>query len=336
MIFRSPGRDSSRTMPVRRSRIRLLVLALAACGLPLSAVAQASFPNKAVSIFVPFTAGGFSDNVARSVGTALAARWNVPVVVENRPGGGGLIAAGAVVKSAPDGYSLFLANISTNAINPNIYRNLPFDVGQELEPVILVARTPNVLAVGNEVPASTVKELVELAKTKQLMFGTPGAGSSGHLSGEMFSARANVKFQHVPYKGSPQVLLDVVNGNLQFTFDNILTWAPQAKSNRVRAIAVTSHARSPLLPDVPTIAESGYPGFQATSWFGIAAPRGTPRAVIDKLNADINEVIASAEFRQKMSGAEVVGGTPDDFRAFIASERQQWGQVAKAINLTAD
>jgi tripartite-type tricarboxylate transporter receptor subunit TctC len=231
---------------------------------------------------------------------------------------------------------LFLANISTNSINPNIYKKLPFDVGEELEPVVLVANTPNVLAVGKEVPVKSVRELVELAKVKQLNFGTPGTGSSGHLSAQMFATLANVKFQHVPYKGSPQVETDLLNGNLQFTIDNVLTWAPLAKSDRVRAIAVTGLRRSDLLPDVPTLDESGYPGYQAVSWFGIAAPKGTPREVIVKLNADINSVIEASEFRQKLSGAEVVGGTPEAFKAFIAAERKKWGEVTRAINLTVD
>lgn len=317
-------------------RRALLAASCAVCLGATGALAQGAFPAKPVTIHVPFTAGGFSDTVARSVGAGLSARWNVPVVIENRPGGGGFISAGAVVKAPADGHVLFLANVSTNSINPNVFRKPPFDIGEELEPVILVARTPNLLSVGNEVPIRSVKELVDLAKTRQLTFGTPGIGSSGHLSAEMFSTRAGVKFQHIPYKGSPQVLLDVVNGNLQFTIDNVLTWAPLARAGRVRPIAVTSLKRSPLLPDVPTLDESGYTGYQATSWFGIAAPKGTPREVIAKLNADINAVIDTAEFRQKLNGAEVVGGTAESFKAYIAAERQQWGQVTRAINLTSD
>ena len=319
--------------PARRALLGAACLAGSLASLP--AVAQ-GFPNKPVTIVVPFTAGGFSDTVARSVGIGLTKKWNIPVVIDNKPGGGGMIAAGPVARAPADGYMLFLANVSTNAINPNIFRKLAFDVGEELEPVILVARTPNVLSVGNEVPVKSVKELIELAKSKQLSFGTPGIGSSGHLSAEMFGMSSNTKFQHIPYSGSPQVLVDLVNGNLAFTFDNVLTWAPLAKANRVRAIAVTSLKRSPLLPDVPTLDESGFPGYQATSWFGIAAPKGTPRDVITKLNEDINSVLETPEFRQRMSGAEVVGGSPESFKSFIAADRQQWGRVAKAINLTVD
>jgi tripartite-type tricarboxylate transporter receptor subunit TctC len=318
---------------LRRAFVAALCLA---CGGVGSAAAQGAFPSRAITIVVPFTAGGFSDTVARSVGAGLSQRLNVPVVIDNRPGGGGLIGAGAVVRAAADGYTLFLANISTNAINPNIYKKSPFDVGEELDPVVMVAMTPNVLAVGMEVPAKTVKELVELARTRQLSFGTPGTGSSGHLSGELFARRADLKFLHVPYKGSPQVLPDVVNGSLQFTIDNILTWAPLVKGERVRALAVTGLKRSPLLPDVPTLDESGYPGFQATSWFGLAAPKGTPRDVIGRLNAEVNAVLETPEFRQKVTGAEVVGGTAESFRSFIATERQKWGEVTRAISLTAD
>ena len=317
-------------------RRAMLVTFFIACMGAHNAIAQSTFPTKPVTIHVPFTAGGFSDTVARSVGAGLSTLWNAPVVVENRPGGGGFISAGVVIKSAADGYVLFLANVATNAINPNVFLNPPFDVQEELEPVILVARTPNLLAVGNEQSIKSVKEFAEISKTQQLTFGTPGIGSSGHLSAEMFASRVGVKFLHIPYKGSRQVLLDVVNGNLQFVIDNVLTWAPLANAGRVRPIAVTGLKRSPLLPDVPTLDESGYPGFEASSWFGIAAPKNTPREIIAKLNADINAVISTPDFLAKVTGAEVVGGTAESFKAYIAAERKQWGQVTRSINLTSD
>lgn len=298
--------------------------------------AQVSFPNKPVTIVVPLGAGGFSDTVARAIGLGLTAKWNVAVVIENKPGTGGLIGAAAVTRMPADGYTLFLANVSTNSIYPNLNKNLTLDVGDEFEAVIALVRTPNLISVGNNVPVKTVKELIDLAKIKQLDFGTPSIGSSGHLSAEMWAIRANVKFQHIPYKSSPQVLGDIINGNLQFTIDNILTWAPLAKNNRVRPIAVTSLRRSPLLPDVPTLDESGYPGYQATSWFGIAVLKNTPREIIAKLNADIGSVIETQEFRQKVVGAEVIGGTSEFFKNYINSERDQWGKVIRSINLTMD
>ena len=314
---------------------RLLVQASCVLGIVISPVAaQGVFPSKPVTIVVPLGAGGFSDRVARAVGAGLQARWNVPVVVENRPGTGGLIGAGAVMRAPADGYTLLLNNVSSDAMYPNISNKLPFDVSKEFEPVIALVRTPNLISVRNEVPAKSARDLVELAKTTQLNFGTPSVGSSGHLSAEMWAIRAGIKFQHIPYKSSPQVLGDLVNGNLHFTIDNILTWAPLAKANRVRPIAVTSLTRSPLLPEIPTLAESGFPGFQATSWFGVAVVKNTPREIVNKLNLDIAAVLESPEFREKVVGAEVIGGTPEFFKNFIAAERKQWGDVIRAINLT--
>jgi tripartite-type tricarboxylate transporter receptor subunit TctC len=311
---------------------------VAAMSLAAATLAQGAYPDKQVTLVVPFAAGGFTDTVGRLVAHGLAEKWKVAVVVENRAGAGGNLAAAYAVKQPADGYTLFLANTATNVINPNIYKRMDFNAAQDFEPVILVVKTPNVVAVGNEVPAASIKELVALAKAKPntLNFGTPGNGTTGHFTGVLFGSLTGAQMTHVPYKGTPAVLADMLNGSVQVTFDNVTSWAPQVNAGRVRALAVTSTKRSPLLPNVPTLGELGLQGFEATTFAGIAVPKGTPRDVITKLNTDISAVINSADFKAKMNGGEVVGGTPESFREYIGAESQKWGKVAKDIGLTVD
>jgi tripartite-type tricarboxylate transporter receptor subunit TctC len=310
----------------------------AALTLSAATLAQGAYPDKQVTLVVPFAAGGFTDTVGRLVANGLAEKWKVPVVVENRAGAGGNLAAAYAVKQPADGYTLFLANTATNVINPNIYKKMDFNAAQDFDPVILVVKTPNVVAVGNEVAATSIKDLVALAKAKPntLNFGTPGNGTTGHFTGVLFGTLTGAQMTHVPYKGTPAVLADMLNGSVQVTFDNVTSWAPQVNAGRVRALAVTSTKRSPLLPNVPTLAELGLQGFEATTFAGIAVPKGTPRDVIAKLNADISAVINSADFKAKMNGGEVVGGSPESFRQYIGAESQKWGKVAKDIGLTVD
>jgi len=312
----------------------LACLSMAALLLPMSAV-QAQYPNKPIKIIVPFTAGGFSDNVARLVAKGLEEKLGASAVVENKPGAGGNLGAAIAAHSTADGYTLFLANVATNAINPNIYRNLDIDPAKAFVPVSLVVKTPNVVAVNNDVKATSIAELVDLSKADpgKLNFGTPGSGTSGHLTGEMFKARANVDLVHVPYKGTPQALSDLFGGRVQVTFDNVTTIAPQAKAGRLRALAVTSSSRSPLLPDVPTLKEAGFADFEATSWAGIVAPAGTPADVITTLNQAINATINTPEFKAAMNGGEVSPMSPHEFGEFISTDRERWGNVATAIHL---
>jgi tripartite-type tricarboxylate transporter receptor subunit TctC len=306
--------------------------------LAAATAAHGAYPERPVTLIVPFAAGGFTDTVGRLIAHGLAEKWKVAVVVENRAGAGGNLAASYAVKQPADGYTLFLANTATNVINPNIYKKMDFDAARDFEPVILVVKTPNVVAVGNEVPAASIKDLVALAKAKpgSLNFGTPGNGTTGHFTGVLFGTLTGAQMTHVPYKGTPAVLADMLNGSVQVTFDNVTSWAPQVTSGRVRALAVTSTKRSPLLPNVPTLSELGLQGFEATTFAGIAVPRGTPREVVGKLNADIGTVINGADFKAKMNGAEVMGGTAESFRDYIASESLKWGKVAKDIGLTVD
>lgn len=318
----------------------LAATAVVAASLSLVPLAQAQgqYPSKPVTLVVPFAAGGFTDTVGRLVAQGLAEKWKSTVLVENRAGAGGNLAASYVAKQPADGYTLFLANTATNVINPSIYKKLDVDPLKAFEPVVLVVKTPNVVAVNNDLPAKSIKELVDLAKTKtvQLNFGTPGNGTTGHFTGTLFANIAGINLTHIPYKGTPQVFNDLVGGALQMTFDNITFYASQVKSGKVRALAVTSAKRSPLLPDVPTLQELGFPGFESTTFAGIAVPTGTPDAVVAKLNTDIRSIIESPEFKAKMNGGEIGGGTPANFKQYIASEHAKWGKVAAEIGLTVE
>lgn len=299
---------------------------------------MAKYPEKPIAIVVPFTAGGFSDKVARLVADGLSKRLGVATIVENKPGAAGSVALSYMSRANPDGYTLYLSNSATDAINPVIYRRMEVDPQKILEPVALVVKTPNLVAVNNDVKAKNVKELVAAAKENpgKYYFGTPGVGTTGHLTGELFNRTAGVKLEHVPYKGSAQVFTDLVGGQVQVTFDNITTLASQAAAGKIRGLAVTGLKRSPLMPDMPTMEEAGFPGFETTSWAGISTPTGTSRNIVDVLNKAINETINTDEFKQKMNGGEVVGGTANEFGAFITAERKKWGDVARDINFSVD
>lgn len=325
----------------RRGVVRAILglgAVLAGTALATTASAQGAYPNRTVTLVVPFAAGGFTDNVGRLVAQGLSERWKVPVLVDNRAGAGGNLGAAFAAKQPADGYTLFLANTASNVVNTLIYKNPGFDAATDFEPVIMLVKTANVVAVGNEVPAQSVEELVKLARAKpnSLNYGTPGSGTTGHFTGELFSRVAGIQIQHVPYKGTPAVQADMINGTLQAAFDNVTSWAPQIAAGRVRALAVTSTKRSPLLPNVPTLQELGYAGFEATTFAGIAVPRGTPRDVVAKVNADVEAVVQGEEFKRKMGGAEVVGGSAAAFKSYIAAEVEKWGKVAREINLTVN
>jgi len=303
-----------------------------------TAQAQGRYPTKVVTIICPFTAGGFTDIVTRLAAKGLSDKWGVAVVVDNRAGAGGNVGGAVAAKAPNDGYTLLAANAATNGVNPAIYKKMSFDSLRDFDAVALIVKTPNIMVVNNAIPAKTVKELVALAKAKpgSLNFGSPGSGTTGHLTGVLFGLVAGVELVHVPYKGSPQVMADIQGGSVQVSFDNIISWSPLVMGGKVRPLAVTSSERSPLLPDVPTMAEAGFPAVESTSWFGVAAPHGTPKEIIDKINADVVAVITTPEFRAKMNGGEVVGGTPEQFQQFMAEEIKKWGKVAQSIGLSVD
>jgi tripartite-type tricarboxylate transporter receptor subunit TctC len=310
--------------------------------LALSAAAAAaqSYPSKPIRLVVPFPAGGTTDILAREVGQRLSLSLGQSVVIDNRPGAAGNIGSELVAKSAPDGYTLLMATVSTHAINPNLYARLPYDHVKDFAPVVLVAGVPNVLEVTPSLPVHSVADLIKLAKEKpgQINFASSGSGTSIHLSGELFKTMAGVDMTHVPYKGSAPAITDLIGGQVQVMFDNLPSSLPQIKAGKLRAIAVTSAQRAPALPDIPTIAESGLPGFEATSWFGIVAPAGTPPTIIARINGDVNQWLQSQEAKEKLlaQGAVAAGGSPEQFAAYIRAETEKWARVVKASGAKVD
>jgi tripartite-type tricarboxylate transporter receptor subunit TctC len=319
---------------VQRAALFVL-LALSAA----AAVAQ-PYPSKPIRLVVPFPAGGTTDILAREVGQRLSLSLGQPVVIDNRPGAAGNIGSELVAKSAPDGYTLLMATVGTHAINPNLYARIPYDHVKDFAPVVLVAGVPNVLEVTPSLPVHSVADLINLAKEKpgQINFASSGSGTSIHLSGELFKTMAGVDMTHVPYKGSAPAITDLIGGQVQVMFDNLPSSLQQIKAGKLRAIAVTSAQRAPALPDVPTIAESGLPGFEATSWFGIVAPTGTPPTIIARINADVNQWLQSPEAKEKLlaQGAVAAGGSPEQFAAYIHAETEKWARVVKASGAKVD
>jgi tripartite-type tricarboxylate transporter receptor subunit TctC len=311
------------------------LLALGAGG----ALAQ-NYPTKPIRLVVPFPPGGTTDILAREAGARLSISLGQPVVIDNRPGAGGNIGADLVAKSAPDGYTLLMGTVGTHAINPSLYSKMPYDHVKDFTPVILVAGVPNVLEVTPSLPVNSVADLIKLAKDKpgQLNFASSGSGTSIHLSGELFKAMAGVDMTHVPYKGSAPALTDLIGGQVQLMFDNLPSSLAQIRAGKLRAVAVTSAQRAPALPNVPTIAESGLPGFEASSWFGILAPAGTPPAIVARINADVNQWLATADAKDKLlaQGAVAAGGTPGDFAAHIRAETEKWAKVVKISGAKVD
>jgi tripartite-type tricarboxylate transporter receptor subunit TctC len=310
-----------------------LFLALAAVLGSASAVAQ-SYPSRPLRLVVPYPPGGPLDIMARAIGQKLSEAWSQPVVVDNRAGAGGNIGAELVAKSAADGYTLLMGAVATHAINPSLYAKLPYDPVKDFVPVALVAQVPNILVVNPAVPARTVKELIELARARPgyLNFGSGSTGSTGHLAGELFNTMAGVKMVHIPYKGGAPAMADLLAGQVQLMFDNLANALPNVKAGRLRALAVTTLARSPAMPELPTIAESGLPGFDLTTWFGIMLPAGTPPGIVARLNAEIVRALNATDVRERLEkmGAEVpANNTPEHFAAFIRSEAAKYAQVVR-------
>ena len=304
-----------------------------------SALAQA-YPTKPVTIIVPFAAGGTTDILARIIGQALTAELGQSVVVDNRAGAGGNIGGQAAAKAAPDGHTLFMGTVGTHAINASLYKKMPFGPVKDFAPLTRVANVPNLLVANPAQPYKSVKDLIAYAKANpgKVNFGSSGNGSSIHLSGELFKSLAKVDMQHVPYKGSAPAVTDLLGNQIGIMFDNMPSAIQHVRSGKLVPLAVTTAKRSPELPNVPTIAEAGVPGYEATSWFGMFAPAGTPAPVLAKLNAAIVKVLAQPDVKKKINeqGAEVYSETPEQFAAFIQAESVKWGKVVKESGASLD
>ena len=320
-------------------RITTLLVGLAFASLAGVSHAQA-WPSKPIRWIVPFAPGGTTDILARTIAEKLTPALGKPVIVENNPGAGGSVGATQTAKAAPDGYTIMGGTISTHAINASLYKKLPYDPVKDFVPITLIARVPNLLVVNPEVPAKNVKELIALLKANpgKYTFASSGNGTSQHLSGELFKSMAGVDMQHIPYKGSPPALQDVVGGQVTMTFDNITTAWPLAKAGKLRALAVTTAKRSPIAPDVPTLAESGLAGYEVGSWQGVFAPAGTPPDVVKRLNTEIVKIINMPDVRAKLEalGAEPVGNSSDEFATIVKSEVAKWAKVVKESGAHVD
>jgi tripartite-type tricarboxylate transporter receptor subunit TctC len=298
------------------------------------------FPNKPIKVIVPFAPGGNVDITARLVAPALSEALGQPIVVENKPGAGGTIGADLVAKSPPDGYTLLMGSNSTFSVAPSLYPKNPYHPLRDFAPVIMIASAPFVLVTNPGLAAKDARELVAMAKASpgKLTMSSAGTGSSNHLVGELFQDISGARFTHIPYKGSGQALTDLMGGQVQLHFDQITSAASHIQAGKLRPLLVTAPARVPMLPDVPTAAEAGYPTFEATNVTGLIAPAGTPRDVIDKLNAATQRVIAQAAVREKFAGigASATGGTPEDFAAYIRDDFSKWTRIVKDANVKVE
>ncbi len=331
--------------PVNRHPRRRLLQAALGCAVaatlaPLTAAQAQAYPSKTITIIVPFPAGGTTDILARILGQYMSTALGQPVVVDNRGGAGGNIGAQAAARAAPDGYTLFMGTVGTHAINATLYKKLPFDHVKDFAPLTRVAMVPNLLVAHPSQPYKTVKELIAYAKAnpKKVNYGSSGNGSSIHLSGALFESMAKVEMTHVPYKGSAPAVADLLGGQIAIMFDNMPSALPHVKSGKLRALAVTSAKRSSELPDVPTIAEAGVPGYEATSWFGMFAPAKTPAEVTTKLHGVIVKALNDPEVKKKISeqGAEPHPESATEFATFIRNETSKWGKVVRDSGASVD
>jgi tripartite-type tricarboxylate transporter receptor subunit TctC len=297
---------------------------------------QDNYPSRTIRYVVPYPPGGFNDTLARIVSQKLSEAWGVPVVVENRPGGGTLIGTESVAKAAPDGYTLLGVAFPFGA-NPSIYKNLPYDTVKDFTPLIFAGQTQNLLVIKPSLPINSVKELIDYAKKNpgKVSYGSTGIGSSNHLSMELFKSMAGIDLVHVPYKGSAPMVNDMLGGHIDIAFDNTPNVLPQVKGEKLRALGVSSKARSTLAPNVPTVSEAGVPGYEVTVWFGIVGPPGMRPEIVQKLNAEMNAIFKMDDVKRRFvdQGVDPVGGAPSQFADHIRAEIQKWAKVVKDANI---
>ena len=299
-----------------------------------------TYPNRPLRIIVTFPPGGPTDIIARVVGQKLAEAWGQPVVVDNRAGAGGNLGTDLAAKSAPDGYTLLLSNFGPLAISPFVYSKLPYDPLKDLTPITMAATSWFFLVTNPAVPVSNVKELIALAKARpdQIAIASAGNASPSHLAAALFQSSAGVRMIHVPYKGGAPSVGAVIGGEVQMAIESPPPIVPQVKAGKLRALGAARATRSPLLPDVPTVSESGLPGFEVGSWYGFHAPAGTPKGIVDKLHAEMVKAMNTPELRERFSsvGAETVANTPAQYGAFVAAELKKWGKVIQSAGVKAD
>jgi len=317
---------------VRGRRMPACVCALALAVIAGHASAQSAYPSKSIRILVPFPAGGSTDFVARGIGQKITEAWGQQVVLDNRAGAAGIVATEIVAKAAPDGYTLLMNSVS-HAANASMYGKLPYDTLRDFAPIILFADVPIILVVRSQFSANSVADLISLARAKpgQLNFAAGGVGASSHLAGELFRSMARIQWQTVQYKGGAPTLVDLLGGQVDLTFSPIASSIQHVKAGRLKALGVTSSKRVPLLPDSPTIAESGVPDYAASAWYGVVAPARVPRDIIQKLNREINALLKNAEFREGMlaRGAVPMGGSSEEFAAFMRQEVSKYAALVK-------
>ena len=323
---------ASRTFTRRTGLKTLAAATLAVAGMG-SALAADAYPDKPLTMIVPFSAGGTTDILARIVGQALGQELGQTIIIENKPGAGGNIGAQQASRAKADGYTLFMGTVGTHAINQALYKKLPYDPAKDFAPLSRVANVPNLLVAHPSRPYKTVQEMIAYAKKHpgEVTYGSPGSGASPHVSGALFQSMTGAELTHVPYKGSAPAISDLLGGQTSVMFDNMPSAIQHVRSGKLRPIAVTTAKRSPELPDVPTIAEAGVPGYEATSWFGLWAVAGTPAPILTKLQTALTKVLKDPAVAKKIAdqGGEVVIETPAQFDAFIKSEAAKWGKVVK-------
>ena len=305
-----------------------------------SAFAQGAWPTRAVTLVVPFPPGGGTDTGARIVAEQLAKKWGQPVLVDNKGGAAGQIGADVVAKARPDGYTILMGNIGTQAINPSLYPKMPYDPDKAFAPIALVAELPLAMMVNPNVPAQTVKEFVALAKAQpgKLSYSSSGAGGGPHLAAEMFKDATGSYILHVPYRGGGPAIADLLAGHVQLSFMTVLEASGHIKAGKLRALAVTSEKRVSALPDVPTLAEAAVPGFNSISWIGLLAPAGTPKDIVEKISADVREIVARDEVKDKLVqlGAVPAANTPAQFSTLIDNDRKRYAQIIKDRKITVN
>jgi len=326
---------------VRRTRrfARLTLLGWLLSAVCEAAVAQ-TYPSKPIRFVAPFPPGGPADILSRIIGQHIAESWGQQVVIDNRAGAGGNIGSEIVAKAPPDGYTLLLGFVGTHAINASLYRTMPYDNIKDFEPVSLVAMVTIILVVHPSVPANSVQELIAVARSRpsELTFGSPGNGTPQHLAGELFNTMAGVKMLHVPYKGAVPALNDLLGGRVSMIFSSMPPALPHIKAAKLKALAVTSAKRSPAIAEVPTISESGLPGYEVINWYGVLTPTGTPKEIVVKLNSEIRRIMQIPDVKERLAvqGAETYTSSPQEFRAYIKSETDKWAKVVKFSGARVD